>query len=75
MTAPAVIIPDFHAAAERHVHQRELLPTPGEAFDTHAAALYIALTTPVQRAAFDRVVDAAHRLASEQYRRGLTEGR
>jgi hypothetical protein len=66
-------VPDFAAQAARHVHQRELLPTPGEAFDARAAALFIALTTPVQRAAFDRVVDAAHQLAAARYRAGLTE--
>lgn len=76
MSAPAVIIPDFHAAAERHVRQPSLpLPTPGEAFDAAASELRGKLSRPDQIAAFDRVIDAAHRLSSEQYRRGLGEGR
>lgn len=68
--------PDFHAAAERHIRQPSLpLITPGEQFDRAATDLRAKLTRPDQIEAFDRIVEAAHRLSSEQYRRGLGEGR
>lgn len=65
--------PDFAALAARHVHQRELLPSPAESFDVAAARLYVQLTTESQRALFDAVVNAAHHLVAARYAAGLSE--